>query len=360
MTLRAPIVLLPAGANRLARLAFDGKFELLETEPLLELASEESNSAGAAPNAAGWLAVPVESGSAIRLFRTDAGRIELRMRLPVPSGYEVTCCTVHGHWLFAGGSVKKSRLSVYAEGGISLLQCDLRSGEPELRPVAMPEEVTELRKAIDDLAVVGGELVALDNIIIPKFLLRFDLADLPDLRYVGRVEFAHGTYESADRLVAGDGWAAVLSTTVGGGGSSTHVSLWLMPYWRPVAVLSTHRPMFARSGAGSDEWRRIAAMGSWLFIESTSRGLGMVNVPDLAEAWRRARPLDTKGDRLALHLEPLDGVAWVEEWRGALTGIDERSALLVGAERSIVLDDRGIRRVMAGRAGYDAVVSPPT
>lgn len=345
MTLAWPLIVLQAGTDRLCRLHVDGHLKVLVDEPPLELPAAGEGTSGSVPNSAGWLAVVVQDGQGVQVFRIEAGQIARRLFLPVPSDHQVLCVVVHGSTLFAGGSMTGPER--WAESTIALLRCDLATTECALQPVSLPIEALELRKAIDDLAVIGNELVALDDIIVPKFILRFDLADLPDLRYLGRETFAHGTYESAHRLIAGEGWAAVLSSTIGMGGSSRHVALWLMPYWRPVAVLSLHHPMFGGASEPREEWPRIVGLGDWLLVESTTRGVGAVNVPELLARWRKTQPLDAKGQRRSMSLDPETDVTWMESWRGPVTGIDESLVLATFCEALAVLDESGIRRLVA-------------
>lgn len=353
------MVLVPAGTNRLTRLDPHGRLEILGTEPPLDLAAAAGESPGFVPNAAGWLAIPVDEGCGIRAFRIDAGRIETRLHLTVPQGYVVTCVVVHGNRLFAGGKVLEVEAPVYRPGTIALLQCDLGAPDLDLCPVLLPKEVREHRDAIDDLAVIGGELVALDNIVVPKFLLRFDIADLPDLRYLGRETFAHGTYESAHRLVAGEGWAAVLSSTIGMGGSSRHVALWLMPYWRPVAVLTLHHPMFGDASESNEKWLRIAGFGDWLIVESTTRGVGAVNVPELLARWRKTEPPDTEGHRRPMGLDPEADVTWLEPWSGPVTGIDDKLLLAMSSRALALLDDSAIRQLVAAHHPHEETLGAP-
>ena len=358
MTLARPLIVLPAGQDRLWRLHPAGRLEVLEDEPALEVPVTGERASGSVQNSAGWLVVAVQEGRGLQVFRIEAGRIERRLFLSVPPGYQVLCCVVRGSTLFAGGSMTSGE--PWPHDTIALLRGDLAASDCALQPIPLPPEVLGLRKAIDDLAIIDNELVALDDIVIPKFILRFDLADLPDLRYLGRESFAHGTYESAHRLVAGDGWAAVLSSTIGMGGSSRHVALWLMPYWRPVAVLSLHHPMFGGGSTSSEEWPRIAGLGDWLLVESTTRGVGAVNVPGLLARWRRTEPLDKEGHRRPMGLDPEADVTWFESWGGPITGIDDTLLLATSSGALALLDDSAIhQRVAAHHPDGETPGAPP-
>lgn len=87
-----------------------------------------------------------------------------------------------------------------------------------------PDELVQ-RKEIDALVVSGKRLIAVDNVIYPKYLFFIDEAD----QRVGPATVldlpCHGTYEGILDAIMYKNSLATLSTTMGMGGGGTHVSV---------------------------------------------------------------------------------------------------------------------------------------
>lgn len=94
------------------------------------------------------------------------------------------------------------------------------------RPVALPEGIGKRGKSIDALFVRGDKLVAVDNVMVPKWILVYPLE--PELSCNG-VEVIklrnHTTYESVERATEGDKLYALKSSGINHGRVSHYIAL---------------------------------------------------------------------------------------------------------------------------------------
>lgn len=94
------------------------------------------------------------------------------------------------------------------------------------RSIPLPEGVGKRGKSIDALFVRGNKLIAIDNVLLPKWVLVYELE--PELTNEGveMVRLAtHTTYEKTKMAVEGRDFYAVYSTGVNHGIVSHHVAL---------------------------------------------------------------------------------------------------------------------------------------
>ncbi len=129
------------------------------------------------------------------------------------------------------------RRAIYAGGedgsgeGELLQVRDASRGVGPWRPIAVPDEVGEVlgdRKALDALIVdvERARLYAVDDIIYPKWLVVYDIAEPLEPRVDRVTEIpAHYTYETIRRAVAGDRFFAVLSHGAGRAGRASCLGL---------------------------------------------------------------------------------------------------------------------------------------
>lgn len=116
--------------------------------------------------------------------------------------------------LFVGG---------HGEAGEALWRRSEAAPQP-WREIALPDGVKRRGKAIDGLHVIGGNLIAVDDIVLPKWLLVYELLDEGDVRYQRKVRLPrHSTYERVRATCLGPHGLVVLSNGINYGRPSTHV-----------------------------------------------------------------------------------------------------------------------------------------
>lgn len=123
---------------------------------------------------------------------------------------------VHGGALFAGG---------HGNTGESLwVRRDGR--QPDWDVVPLPDGIGRRGKAIDALFVHDQELVAIDNILLPKWILVYPMKHGLDAAGVRKYSLtSHTTYETVLRATEGNRVYAVLSRGVNHGIVSFHLAL---------------------------------------------------------------------------------------------------------------------------------------
>jgi hypothetical protein len=104
-----------------------------------------------------------------------------------------------------------------------LLACNLGNREPEWHSL-YPSQMSD-RKEFDALIVHQDRLIAVDNIILPKYLVIFNLQS----EEIGNPRFetlaSHGTYEEIISVANNECYLIILSSTVGDRGSSRYISI---------------------------------------------------------------------------------------------------------------------------------------
>jgi len=92
--------------------------------------------------------------------------------------------------------------------------------------IPLPNGLAKRGKSIDALFVREGKLVAIDNIVIPKWILVYDLNRELNATDVEVVPLkTHTTYESVRSVAEGDDFYALQSTGINHGNVSSYISL---------------------------------------------------------------------------------------------------------------------------------------
>lgn len=151
-----------------------------------------------------WLQVNVMACAGLRVTT------EARLDTPLPAADLVA---------FAGRLV----VCGAAEGRSRLWSIDARDPDATWQPLPMPPELGD-RKGIDALAQDGQVLVAVDNIVFPKWMVRYIVDGDDSLRLDAVVQMsANGTYESVHSASSGASTFTVESSSVGMRGVRRHL-----------------------------------------------------------------------------------------------------------------------------------------
>jgi hypothetical protein len=275
----------------------------------------------AALSSEGRLAALSRNGARLATGHLDGGRFMPGPTHELPRRYHGLCVTVVGAHAFVGGRCGHDMV-----GRVPLDGPDAGRWEP----LPKPHYLRIAGKAVDALAVRGNRLYAVDNVCLPKFVLTYWLdTPTPQLAQVAPLP-AHGPYEQVKAAALGDGFLAVLSTSVGRGGASCHVSRLHCETLEELDVLRLHRSPSPEgpslTGETAPGWQDIAVTGQILWIAAGSGGLL------LAEAGSEAPPVQVPA------LAPGPIVRVVATPAGGLVAVAENAGCLV----PILLDQRRI------------------
>lgn len=239
-------------------------------------------------SAYGWIPLIYGGGKAISISRVIDGRIIEHHRVLAPENGYFLAAIAHENHLFAGGQLDSEVVGFF----------DLNDPQCSWQQMEVPQSMRASGKAIDDLVIDGNRLIAIDNLLIPKFLLVYDIANPSRPKFLKYETFAHGTYEEAIMGAAGHQWMAVLSSSVSEVGCFEHISIWRLSNLTEVGCFSqqTFTPRIGRK-TNSDmdnvdfgaPWRQISFCRDVLML-SSRKGLAVLDLKDL-DVWLSAHPV---------------------------------------------------------------------
>jgi len=167
-------------------------------------------------------------------------------------------------------------------------------------------------KRLDGLLFDGHWLVAVDDLMLPKWNLEYDVATPDQPRYVRAVEIrANTTYEHISAAAGGRRWFATLSQGINHGNSRSFCTVFdlatLESAWSwPFARQDGHR-------SEAIELTRVVFLGDVLCLlsqPSAPEEQPVLHWLDLSEAPSPPPPLrERRKQRPVLHAEPLEGLA---------------------------------------------------
>jgi hypothetical protein len=104
-------------------------------------------------------------GTSIEVYKqNNRGGIVLYRRFPLPKGQYVKTTAIAGDILYIAGRLGKHTLGLL----------DLRVAVPKLIPLKLSKKVK--KKPFDDLLIDGKTLIAVDNVVMPKWFVIYDIS----------------------------------------------------------------------------------------------------------------------------------------------------------------------------------------
>ena len=142
------------------------------------------------------------------------------IEVSVPYKVKPKAILLHGDSLFIGGAIHEGMSEEM------LIQYHIQNGV--WYRLEIPENLLQWGKAVDDLVVNEEYLIAIDNIVLPKFILFYRLDS------TGKLEFSHyrtlrsnGTWETVRQGRITPDYLGLLSRTDSGwGGSYEHITIY--------------------------------------------------------------------------------------------------------------------------------------
>ncbi len=222
-------------------------------------------------------------GKRVQRFTFEGGEVAKLPSPPtLPKGSVGDCLVVEGAGVYVGGGSRRSASSLWM----------VRDGPPSSIP--LPEGTGRAGKSIDHLFIVGDRLVAVDNIVIPKWVLTYRLGaeGVPTAEGI-RPLTVHSTYERIKRGATGLSVVALYSSAVGRNGTSSylavldkdeldelgHVSLFRKPFWTEGEAQRSSAP----KDAALDECPAMVFVGD-LLVLGNRHGLFSLDLESMADS----------------------------------------------------------------------------
>ncbi|MDK9700105.1 MAG: hypothetical protein OEM52_08170 [bacterium] len=156
--------------------------------------------------------------SRVVAFRWDGERLVTHQSITLPVGFKGYCSKVVGDCLFVGGRSQSGEIVGFY---------DLTQDKPQWQSIYVPPTVRRAGKSIDDIILtVDMKLIAVDNMIFPKYLLAYDATDPrnPVLEKVSRLP-NNGAYEHIRKADSNGLVHGLLSSSVGMSGCHQFINL---------------------------------------------------------------------------------------------------------------------------------------
>lgn len=215
----------------------------------------------------GRLFAATRSGRRLSSSWLDEGRVTEGAAFAVPQGWRIRGFAAAGCAVYGGGE---------GDGSLLIVR-DTRAPEDRWNrvPLCLPHGH---RKAIDALLVDGDRLYAVDNFVLPKYVVVLDIGDPTGPVQTDCVALhCHGTYEHIVGAAQDPQRIAVLSTTIGEIGAAAHVAIYRKPHLQHEGSLSLG---YGRSGtAGATTvWKAVGLLPDALVIAAGRGGVGLVRL----------------------------------------------------------------------------------
>jgi len=109
--------------------------------------------------------------------------------------------------------------------GETVVLIDFDNSDFNLVEIYLPIELIH-GKSIDDILINGNDLILVDNIVFPKYIIMYDISTPKNPLHTKTDELPNnGTYEHIVKGDINNNWMILFSTTVGDRGSSQYVSI---------------------------------------------------------------------------------------------------------------------------------------
>ena len=136
-------------------------------------------------------------------------------KVTFPNGIKPISIKVYENNIFVGGDFGKEKIYRY------------NTAEKEWSQIAIPTEIMSLGKSVDDFLIYSDTLIALDNLVMPKYLLFYSLREPDNIKLIASYEVPpNGTYEQLHRILLKEDYFVILSATFSGyTGGASHVTV---------------------------------------------------------------------------------------------------------------------------------------
>lgn len=183
---------------------------------------------------------------------------EIKLTIP----YEIKSKTIllNNDNLFIGGEMGKE----------ILIQYHLEN--EKWHHLEIPKEVVFFGKAVDDLVINDTLLIAVDNLIMPKYILYYHLNPDDQLKFSHFKELkSNSSYESIHKARITKSYLGLLSTTMNHGTVSVHITLYAdLDLLKSFAITIDYKKNMS--------FKDFIIVDDKLFIANSLKGLGVLNI----------------------------------------------------------------------------------
>ncbi len=223
----------------------------------------------------GLITCITKNGRNIKIYKLSHSERKFVTNLvTLPADHSALTIVMRNNILFVGGKGKSEVLGYY----------NLDVPDPKWNPISIPDELIKYGKAIDDLLLIDNYLVVVDNIVVPKWILKYDISNpvKPFLSTIQELD-SHGTYEEITKSCHKDNHFFILSNTSSPAGTIEHISL-LDSVFNEIGYFSNEIRHKNRNEYLNDSneifysWNSIEVIDNFLLIPSDNKGLGILNL----------------------------------------------------------------------------------
>lgn len=186
------------------------------------------------------------------------------IKLSIPYDIKPKCILLNNENLFVGGEMRKELLVQYHIQSEKWYQLEI------------PKEVSFLGKAVDDIVINDSLLIAIDNIIVPKYILFYHLNSTEKLifSHFKNLKF-NGTYENISKGRITPEYLGLFSKTYSGyTGASEHITIYEdLDLTSSFAISTT-----AQWNGEVQTFNDFLLIGDKLFIAHKEKGLGVFEI----------------------------------------------------------------------------------
>jgi len=213
----------------------------------------------------GWIVYIARHGKRLSIARIDSSNTLTALPpIILPGRYKAFATAIADDILYVGGNCGREVLGLF----------HLRDKHPEWISLNVPDEIKKRGKHIDELIIDDHRLIAVDNVVFPKWILTYDISVPEKPCMMDKIEIsAHGTYENILDAALGNNWLALLSRTVGRNGSFMHLGLYDKAGLSEYYSFPTKMP-----------WRSITFLNDKLLIASGNKGIGILDLSGMKKA----------------------------------------------------------------------------
>ncbi|MDX9790888.1 MAG: hypothetical protein RBT61_08685 [Candidatus Kapabacteria bacterium] len=183
-----------------------------------------------------------------------------QINLSIPFEIKPKTILLNNENIFVGGEMGKEILVQYHLKNEKWYQLEI------------PNEVIFFGKAVDDLVINDSLLIAVDNIIMPKYILYYHLNAKDKLKFSHFKELkSNSSYESIHQARISEKYLGLLSTTMNHGTVREHITLYADLDLRKSFAISVEYK-------GDIIFKDLLIIDNKLFIANSFKGLGILDI----------------------------------------------------------------------------------